>query len=108
MPCDTSTTLTQYQKQAQSAALKRLQTLLAAGSVKVKIGAQGAVAFDGWAERGGLSDVCAYRRLLAANSPELRRAVMRAEAISGRKIDGKTVAAGVHSHDGGLTWNAGH
>lgn len=87
-------------------ALARLQTALGRGSVTVAIGPQGGLAFKGWAatERGGLSDLCAYRKLLSANSPELRRAVARAEGISGRKLNASALAAGVHSHDGGKTW----
>ena len=31
--------------------------------------------------------------------------IARAEALAGRTVDRKVVAAGVHSHDGGTTWN---
>lgn len=89
-------------------ALKRLETYLQTGSVKVKVGSNGAIVFAGWADRDGLSDVCAYRSLAASSSSTLRMAVARAEALAGRKVDARAVAAGVHSHDGGSTWNGGH
>lgn len=109
MPCD-SKPLTQPQREAQVDALKRLEAALAAGGASVQVGPQGAVAFRGWteADRSGLSDVCAYRRLLAGNSAALRRAVARAEVVAGRKVDARAVGAGIHSHDGGGSWNAGH
>ena len=64
----------------------------------------------GWQQedRSGLSDLCAYRKLLASNSPELRRAVARAEVVAGRKIDPRMVSAGVHSHDDGKSFHPGH
>ena len=110
MPCDTTQTLTEYQRAAQDEALRDLERALGLGTVRVQVGAQGAVAFEGWREedRAGLYDLCAYRKLSATNSPELRQAVMRAEALAGNKVNEQTIAAGVHSHDGGKTWNAGH
>lgn len=108
MPCD-SKPLTQTQREAQVDALKRLEAALGS-KVSVVVGAQGAVAFKGWAEadRAGLADVCAYRRLLAGNSAALRRAVARAEAMAGRSVDARAVGSGIHSHDGGGSWSAGH
>ena len=35
----------------------------------------------------------------------LRRAIMRAEAMAGHKIDPRAVASGMHSHDQGATWS---
>lgn len=101
MPCDTQREPVQVM--AMSSALDRLQKALGAG-VDVVIGANGALAFRGWNDRAGLSDLCAYRKLAARNAPELRRAIARAEAVSGRKLDQRAVAAGMHSHDGGRTW----
>jgi hypothetical protein len=91
-------------------AVDRLGRLLASGSVKVKVGATGAIAFQGWAtaDREGLSDVCAYRVLSQKGSMALREAIAKAEILAGRKVDPQKVAAGVHSHDGGETWNGGH
>lgn len=110
MPCDTRQNLTQVERNAMAEALKRLNTALELGSVKVVIGRQGAVAFAGWAPdaRAGLSDLCAYRRLAASNSPALRKALGRAEAMAGRQLDSRMLTAGIHSHDHGQTWHPGH
>jgi hypothetical protein len=35
---------------------------------------------------------------------DARATEARAEAIAGRTVDARTIAAGVHSHDGGRTW----
>lgn len=103
MPCDTQA-LTATQAAAQVTALQRLNAALAAGTVAVRIGAQGGLAFTGWQDRAGLSDLCAYRRLTASNSQALRRALARAEVTAGRKLDPQALSRGVHSHDGGKTW----
>lgn len=111
MPCDTriplGMTLPQRKKQVDDS-VARLKKALAEKKVTVKVGASGAVAFVGTWERLGVSDVCAYRKLLAAGSTELKLAIMKAEAMAGRKIDPMQVAAGVHTHDDGKTWNKGH
>lgn len=104
MPCDT-VDLTAESKQRQAKALEKLDLDLLMGNAQVVIGAQGSIAFRGWQEREGLADLCAYRRLTAGNSPGLRRALARAEALAGRKVNAQAVAAGVHSHDGGATWS---
>jgi hypothetical protein len=85
--------------------LKRLETYLSAGRVRVGIGPNGAIVFQGWADRDDVSDVCAYRTLALENSWALRQAVARAEATSGRKVNPQAVAAGHHSHDQGATWS---
>lgn len=108
MPCDTQARLDRRAKAQMDSALKRLQIGLGDGSVTISIGAQGALAFKGWTDNGGMADLCAYRRLLAENSPELRRALARAEVTAGRQVDYRQVAAGTHSHDGGQTWHKGH
>jgi hypothetical protein len=112
MPCDT---VNKGQTEAQrkldvKKALAKLEAQLATGSVKVKVGSNGAVAFDGWKpdDRDRVTDVCAYRTLSASGSFALRQAVQRAEAQSGRKVNATAVAAGTHSHDGGKTWHPGH
>lgn len=113
MPCDT------VNKQGQTAkeraldvkkALAKLEAQLATGSVKVKIGANGAVAFDGWkpTDRDDVTDVCAIRTLQAQGSWALRQAIAKAETQQGRKVNPHAVAAGHHSHDGGSTWHKGH
>jgi hypothetical protein len=113
MPCDTRIKNGQT-IEARNAdvkrALTRLEAALTLNQVRVKIGANGAVAFEGWSpkDRDDVTDVCAYRALTAQNSWALRQAVARAEAQQGRKINPKAVAAGTHSHDGGKTWDKGH
>lgn len=107
MPCDTQLRkgITRAAREAQvKAALAALEVALAAGKARAVIGPQGAVAFAGAWERDGVSDACAYRRLLSARSPALLRAVARAEATAGRQVDRRAIAAGHHSHDGGRTW----
>ena len=106
MPCTTQPNLNAQQKDRMRAAIDRLGAALGTGSASLVIGPSGSIAFRGFDDREGVSDLCAYRALAAANSPELRRAVARAEAMSGRKIDAHALAAGVHSHDGGRTWGA--
>lgn len=85
-------------------ALRQLKAQLQAGVVKIQIGTNGAVTFAGAWDRRGLSDACTYRVLAAEGSWELRQAVARAEATSGRKVNARAVALGTHSHDGGKTW----
>jgi hypothetical protein len=104
MPCMTRPNLTPIEKLNQQAAIKRLAAAIAAGTVKVVVGKAGSIAFSGWKDNAGVSDLCAYRSL--ANSPEMRRAVMRAEAMSGNRVTMSALIAGVHSHDGGQTWGS--
>lgn len=111
MPCNTQLRAGQtlLQRQAQvEAALARLRRYLTSGAVKIGIGPTGAISFQGWQDRDDLSDVCAFRSLQVSGSWELKQAVMRAEAMSGRKVNPQAVAAGHHSHDGGNTWHKGH
>lgn len=108
MPCMNQTNETPARRSEVADAVKRLEQALAAGTVKLRVGAQGGIAFTGWLDNRGVSDLCAYRALAAANSPALRKAQARAEAMAGRKIEARTIAAGVHSHDGGHTWHGGH
>lgn len=91
-------------------ALDRLEKALEAGTTTVKVGPTGSIAFSKPLNMidDGYSDVCAYRVLLSKNSPALRRAVAKAEALAGRKVDPKAIASGVHSHDAGRTWGPGH
>jgi len=108
MPCTSATRHVQShaERMAQvKAALRRLETALGQGGVKLVIAPNGAVAFVGWKDRDDITDVCAFRTLSAENSGALRMAVVRAEAFSGRKVNVNAVAAGFHSHDGGRTWS---
>lgn len=105
MPCITNPDLTPSAKQLQRDAIDRLQKALGSGTVRIVVGRDGAVAFAGWRddERNGVSDLCAYRSI--ANTPEARRALLRAEALSGNRMDPRAIASGLHSHDGGSTWS---
>lgn len=92
-------------------AVDRLNAALGAGTVKVTVGKTGAIVFTGTWQRDGVSDTCAYRKLLVSGSPALRMAVARAEAMAGRKIDPRAIAAGEHAHtdaSGSMTWHGGH
>lgn len=96
-------TLTQRMSQVEQA-LKRLEQYIQTGTVRIGIGTNGAIVFQGWKDRDGISDVCAFNSLRATNSWVLRQAILKAEGMSGRKVNPKAIAAGVHSHDGGKTW----
>jgi len=111
MPCDTILRALQTAAQREreiKEALDQLVASLDAGSVEIIIGADGAVCFSGstWEDnRRGVTDVCAYNRLSQEDSWAFRQALQRAESLSGYQVDEQTVAAGVHSHDGGRTWS---
>ncbi len=116
MVCDTrwlfkGQTTPQRKKQIEEA-MDRLKKALAIGEVTVKVGPQGGITFAGNVAgilgANKITDACAYRKLLAAGSSELRNAVQKAEMLAGRKVDPQAVAAGVHSHDGGKSWGPGH
>lgn len=104
--------MTPIQRKSQiEQAVDRLNKALEAGTVKVKVGPNGAITFAGVWDRGGISDTCAYRKLLASGSSALRMAIAKGEAMAGRKIDPKAIASGVHAHEdayGNLTWHKGH
>ena len=110
MPCNTRLkprqTLDQRAVEVRAAA-QRIDKLLAARQVTVKVGAQGAVTFIGLSDsdRDGLTDACIYRRIMASGSAAARQAITRAEQMAGRGVDRAVVARGVHSHDGGTTWH---
>jgi hypothetical protein len=111
MVCETR--IREYQtpeerKKEVETAAQRLDAALAAGTVTVKVGPTGSIAFKGWANRDDVSDVCAFRKLTAKGSAALRKALARAEVTAGRKVDPRAVSAGEHSHDGGKTWHPGH
>lgn len=111
MPCDSrlaqGQTLQQRMDQVHGA-LGRLERALQSGLVKIMIAPNGAISFQGWKDRDGVNDACAFRSLTAKNSFALKLAIQKAEATSGRKVNQQAVAAGVHSHDGGRTFHGGH
>lgn len=75
---------------------------LLSGKVKVVIGPQGAISFTGLSEqeRDGITDNCAYRRIVASGSVAAMQAITRAEMMSGRKINKQAISQGYHTHDG--------
>lgn len=87
-------------------AAEKLDRLLMTRKVRVKVGPQGAVAFEGWSatDRDGITDACAFRRIMAAGSALARAEIARAEQLAGRAVDRKAIAQGHHSHNGGQTW----
>jgi hypothetical protein len=113
MPCDTrlkpKQTIQQRADEVRKAVAK-LAAGLVSGSIKAKVGPQGAIAFDGFneAERDGVTDACAYRRLMVSGSPLARAKIAQAEALAGRSVDKTALAHGHHSHDGGKSWHHGH
>ena len=108
MPCDSTLkagqTLADRQTQIERA-LRRLEVSLGTGQVRIGIAPNGAIVFKGWQDRDDVTDACAYRTLTAANSWNLRQAVAREEARSGKRVNAQAVSAGWHSHDGGNSWS---
>lgn len=114
MPCDRKLkprqTIQERAKEIRTV-VDRLNAGLARGTIKPVIGPQGAIAFQGLTEneRDGVTDACAYRRLLSSGSPTAIAAIQRAEQMAGRTVDRQTVAHGAHAHSdgrGGLTWHS--
>jgi hypothetical protein len=110
MPCDTVRKPNQTISQRASEVRKATDTIakgVATGRIKVRVGPQGAIAFDGIRpdERDGVTDACAYRRILASGGHAALAKIAEAERIAGRQVDRQVVGHGVHSHDGGVTWH---
>lgn len=110
MPCDTfraapQQTLTERKKQITEV-IEDLARKLARGQVKAIVGPQGAIAFEGWTNKNGVTDACALRRVMATGSTSAKLAIMKAEQAAGRKLDMNVVASGVHAHGG--VWHGGH
>lgn len=113
MPCDTKLKAGQSLSQRADEVrqvVSNLDRALQARRVRVVIGPQGAVAFQGLTdqERDGVTDACAYRRIMATGTAVARAEIARAEAMSGRTVNKQAIGQGVHSHDGGKTWHNGH
>lgn len=110
MPCDTRLKPRQTVQQRADEirkAIAGIDRLIRSRLVKIRVGPQGAIAFEGIpdSDRNGVTDACIYRRLLATGSTLAKAYIARAEQISGRAVDRRVVAAGVHSHDGGMSWH---
>ena len=84
-------------------AVGRLNRGLARGTIKPKVGPQGAITFIGFdgADRDGVTDACAYRRIMQTGSQQAKLAIMKAEQMAGRSVDRQALAQAIHSHDGG-------
>ena len=113
MPCDTRTLPNQTfseRKTEVRTALAQLQAAIAAGTVRPVVGKQGAIAFAGWLDqdRRRVSDACAYRLLMATASATTKLKIAQAEQLAGRTVNKQALAAGVHSHDQGVSWSHGH
>lgn len=114
MPCDTRLKPRQSIQERAKEVRKAAETIaakLANGSAKVVIDKRtGAVTFTGLTEsdRDGVTDACAYRRIMAGTSAGAKLAIARAEALAGRPVNKLAMAQGVHSHDGGHTWHHSH
>ncbi len=113
MPCDTKLkagqTIQQRAVEVRSA-VERLSQELAAGRVKAVVSANGGVAFAGLsdADRNGITDACAYRRLMVSGSSLAKAKIAQAETMAGRTVNRQAIGQGLHSHDGGKTWHNGH
>lgn len=113
MPCDTRLkprqTIQQRAEEVRKAA-ERFTKGLIEGRIKAVVGKKGGIAFDGVTddERDGVTDACAYRRIMVSGSSLAKAKIERAEQMAGVKVDKKAVAQGHHSHDGGKTWHDGH
>lgn len=110
MPCDTvlrpKQTIQQRADEVRRA-VTSLDARLKKRQVQARVGPQGAVTFVGWpeVERDGVTDACAYRRLMATGSALAKVEIARAEQLAGRAVDRRVVATGMHSHDGGDSWH---
>lgn len=90
-------------------AVEAISKALASGSIKAKIGPQGAVAFEGLteADRKGISDACVYRQIMVRGSALAKAKISLAEHMAGRTVDKKMIAQGWHYHPGS-GWHPGH
>lgn len=75
-------------------------------SIKPVVGKNGAITFTGIKaeDRGGVTDACIYRRIMATGSSLAKAEIARAEQIAGVTVNRQMIGQGVHSHDGGETW----
>lgn len=115
MACDTrlqtkNQTLSERKAQVKDIILFT-DELIRKGKVRIVVDKRtGAIAFNGMtdAERGGVSDACTYRVIMATGSALAKQAIARAELLAGRGVNKQALAQGIHSHDNGKTWHNGH
>lgn len=109
MPCDSklkpNQTITQ-RKEEIARTVARVVSGLVNGSIKVKLSPQGAIAFEGLSDddRNGVTDACAYRRVMATGSALAKAKLQAAQTLLGRPV----LTHADHSHDGGKTWHPSH
>jgi len=113
MSCDTrliSPNQTLSQRKAQVKDIVAFtDELIRKSKVKIVVDKRsGAIAFTGMtdAERGGVSDACTYRLIMATGTALAKQAIARAEQLAGRGVSRQALAQGHHSHDGGATWSS--
>lgn len=117
MPCDTrlkvGQTITERKVEVREA-IDALSRSLVAGRARAIINkANGAIAFEGWAEGrdARVTDACAFRLIMVTGSALAKQAIARAEALAGRTVSRQALAQGIHAHagpDGTLHWHHGH
>lgn len=111
MACETmrqpNQTLEERKKEVREV-VEELARDLAAGRVKARVGEEGGIVFDGMKNRKGVTDACAYRRLMVSGGALAKAAIAKAETLAGRTVNRQAIANGLHSHDGGKTWHHGH
>jgi hypothetical protein len=108
MPCESISRKGQTLSQRKGevlAAIAALDRDLLRRKVRAVVGPNGAITFAGWTEnRAGVTDACAFRRIMATGSAIARAEIARAEQMAGVTVKREVLAAGVHSHDGGRSW----
>lgn len=108
MPCDTklkpNQTITQ-RKLEITEVVDRIQKGLVNGSIKLRLSAAGAPAFDGVTNKNDVTDACIYRRIMVTGSPLAKAKLASAQALLGKPV---VTTNGTHSHDGGRTWHGSH
>lgn len=107
MPCDSRLLPNETPVMRAATVREKVQKLsedIVSGKVKIIIGPQGSVTFSGWIDRGPTTDICAIRKLMVSGSALAKQKIAQAELLAGRKISKEAIAAGVHSHDGGKSW----
>lgn len=108
MACETmKPKLTREERIAEiNKAIASLNAKLMKRTVKPVVGPQGAITFKGWddVDRNGIVDACAYRLIMKRGSALAIAEIEKAQQLAGRAVSKQALAAGVHSHDGGVTW----
>jgi hypothetical protein len=97
----------EQRKKEIKGAIDKLAISVMKRQARIVVGANGSVTIVGWQanDRAGITDACAYRRLLVQGNALVQAELKRAEQIAGRTVDKRMLAQGIHSHDGGNTWS---